>query len=105
MEEKYNKELDALIEEFGLNADHKTVGDKEVSWEEPPSCPAFALSELLEKFPENSDENDWFGDIAGDICQKLGENYSWFEYEDDVYFYDRTVWGHSDNEEEGWYRL
>lgn len=99
----YNKELDALIEKFGLNDDHKTVGDREVSWKEPPSCPAFALSELLEKFPEKSDENDWFGDIAGDICQKLGDNYNWFEYEDDVYFYDRTVWGN--DVEEGWYRL
>ena len=82
MEEKYNKELDALIEEFGLNADHKTVGDKEVSWEEPPSCPAFALSELLEKFPEKSDENDWFGDIAGDICQSDNQVFKQHLYQD-----------------------
>ena len=102
MEEIYNKELDALIEEFGLNGDHKTVGNREVSWKEPPTCPGFTLSGLLEKFPEKTDDNGWFGNIAGDICQKLGENYTWFEYEDNVYFYDTTTW---DNGEEGWVKV
>ena len=98
----YNKELDALIEEFGLNADHKTVGDKEVSWEEPPTCPEWKLANLLKLYSYKKDENDWFGNIAGDICQKLGENYTWFDYEDNVYFYNTTTWVHG---EEGWERI
>ena len=100
-EKLYNEKLDDIIYWYGLNADHKTVGNKEVSWEEPPTCPEWKLVNLLQLYSYKKDENDWFGNIAGDICKKLGENYNWFEYEDNVYFYDRTIW---DNGDEGWYR-
>ncbi len=119
-ENKYNEELEALIEDYGLSSDHKTVGDREVSWEEPPTCPLDEIYNLIEDyFMGEVSEDDYeispiavmpideltnaFKKVATDICQKLGESYNYFEYEDDVYFYDKTVWG-CDNEE-GWYRM
>lgn len=113
----YNEELEALIENYGLSSDHKTVGDREVSWEEPPTCPLDEIYNLIENY--FMDEVDYetnpieamptdeladaFKKVTTDICQKLGENYNYFEYEDDVYFYNKTVWG-CDNKE-GWYRM
>ena len=96
-EKKYNEELEALIEEYGLNADHY-LEDEDCS-----NCPLSEINSLIvdyfmgevveddyeispiEAMPDDDYANA-YEKVITDICEKIG-HCNCFENEDDVWFY------------------
>ena len=81
----YQEDLDIVIEDNNLNNE-----------EGCGLCPLKELTWIAEDYPEyfESDDDTYIAeyDIAGDICAKLGENYTCFWTEGNMYFWDSTKW-------------
>ena len=81
----YDKAIDELIEADDLkNEDGNGY------------CEMWELSDIAEDYPEKIDdaysEEDKEYSVADDIIAKLGENYTCFYTEGNMYFWDKTKW-------------
>ena len=109
----YPEDADTTIEEYIKYCDYKTfeeyltycynydicklIKDNDLKNEEGNGmCPFKELTWIAEDYPEKIDdaysEDDKEYSVADDIIAKLGENYTCFYTEDNMYFWDKTKW-------------
>ena len=81
METAYQEDLDNVIEDNNLKNE-----------EGNGMCPFKELTWIAEDYPQYFDGDNAEYEIADDIIAKLGENYTCFYTEDNMYFWDKTKW-------------